>query len=218
MKVPERTNDGVARPDWLDRQMRERTWRIAEDFLAFARDASEFIKEGYHVKFGYLDAARYFEDRLGLRWRSVRRYLSVMDGIDRLPEEDRKEAGVALAKLGVHKSAVLAPLLGRDGVDWRGAVEQAGAATIDAVQVWVSEQLGAKPRGAAVPEEERFLHRLLALLPDEEDLLDEVRAVFALGAEIGETRNTTAIFLYLCREVRNGWELLAERKRRDRVN
>ena len=52
--------------------------------MAFAETAQQSIQEKDHERFGFSDAAPYFEERIGVRYRTLQRYLSVLKGLDRV--------------------------------------------------------------------------------------------------------------------------------------
>lgn len=131
----------------VDLALRQHAGRLEHDFLDFCRLAEECIEQNHWARFGYPGPQEYFEERVGISYRSLRRRLSVLEALKRLPEAERPEAEAAVLALGSHKSAALARAIGREGVDWRQLVEFAQRATAEAVQERVTIETGGKPRG-----------------------------------------------------------------------
>lgn len=187
----------LPRHEAIDLALRQYSTRLERDFFAFVRLAKECIDEGIWSRFGFDAPAKYFEERIGVSYRSLQRRLSILDGIKRLPEPEQAEAEQVLAEIGVHKSAALARALGRDGVDWRELVEFARRATESAVQDRVSAETGAKPRGPASEPGERFFRFILDNVPPDET--EHTRRVFDGLMSLADTgrRNPLAAFLIL---------------------
>lgn len=177
----------------LDLELRQAAQRISRDFLAFSDLALRAIRERTHEHFGFSDASLYLTERIGVSYRTVRRWLSVAEAIEALPAEQHQSAREALAQLGAHKAAALAPVFGRDGLDWRQYAEFALGATVEAVQGRVSADLGLKPRGPLSAPGERFLGWLLNQMPPE--VQDYVREVFEALMDVGEHRNPVAAMI-----------------------
>lgn len=159
------TVPALAPHEQVDLKLRQMAGRIADHFLEFADLALAAIEQKVYERFGFLDEAAYFTERVGVSYRTIRRWLSVAEGLRRLPEGERAEARQAVARLGVHKSAALATVLGKDGHNWREMVAFADKATAEAVQARVSEATGALPRGPIHEPGERFLKALLNAIP-----------------------------------------------------
>lgn len=182
----------------LDLALRQHAQRIELSFLEFCDLAREVIDGGHYARFGFESPDRYFTDRIGVSYRSLRRCLSVLEALDRLPEPERPEARAALAEIGTHKAGSIARALGRDGVDWRALVDFARDATVEAVQDRVSRDTGAQPRGAASEPGERFLAFVLnAVPPDERDFVE--RVFEGLMVLASDTRNPLAAFLVMAK-------------------
>ena len=113
-------------------------------------DLMDLLSEAHRVslwtQMGYPSAARYFEEGVGLHYRTVQRLVAIGRGLERLPDSERVEARKAIARLGTHKAGVLAPLLGAEDQDWRALVTQAGQMTEQALQERVSKVTEAAPR------------------------------------------------------------------------
>lgn len=189
----------LPRHEIVDLALRQGASRLETDFFAFVRLAKECIDEGLWARFGFDGPAKYFEDRIGISYRSLTRRLSILEGIKRLPEAEQPDAEHALAELGSHKSGILARAFGRDGVDWRELVEFARRATEEAVQDRVSTETRAKPRGPASEPGEKFLAYVLQHVPPDE--VDFTRAVFDGLMALADSgrRNPLAAFLILVR-------------------
>src|SRR5215831_15571731 len=106
----------------IDAILRQTARNLFSEWLRFAEAARDFVDGGFWVRFKFETPEAYFDERLGLSYRTVRRWLSVVDGLRRLPVKERPEAEQALTGLGSHKAGALAPVLGKDGQDWKAWV------------------------------------------------------------------------------------------------
>jgi hypothetical protein len=171
--------------------------RIESDFLDFLDVAQRAMKEQWHLKYGYVDAADYFENVVHMSYRTVRRRLAVLEAIQRLPEAEQAEAKAAMTALGSKKAGALAPLLGKPDLDWKAAATFAKGVNEAAVQSMVSEKLGHQHRGLTASQHpgERFLAYLLNVVPPDER--ERTEFVFQQLMKMAESRNAMAIFLVL---------------------
>ena len=168
--------------------------RIEIDYLDFCDVAKRAIDEQWWAHYGYAGPQPYFEDKVGIGYRSVRRRLVIAEALERLPEADRGSAREALAGIGGHKASVLAPLLGQVP-DWRDFVELAKDATEEAVQDAVSRRLGHKPRGVAGEPGDRFLRWILNSVPPDERSF--VENTFAALRQHFDVQNAVSGFLVM---------------------
>ncbi len=180
-----------------DLKLRQLANRIETDYLEFCELARHVQKEGWHTRFGYVDIGDYFEERIGLSYRTLRRRFAVLEAIEKLPPAEQAEARATMVELGSHKAAALAPMLGQEGTDWREASDFARRATEDAVQNMVSEKLGRPHRGLPASQHpgDRFLGYLLNVVPPEEH--DRTEWVFQELMKIAGSHNPMAVFLVL---------------------
>jgi len=184
---------------WIegDLKMKQLAARIETDYLAFCDLAKRAIAEGWHHKFGFVDAGTYFEERIGLSYRTLRRRFTILEAIEKLPAAEQEEARQTMVELGSHKAAALAPVLEETPTEWRQAAAFAKTATEDAVQSMVSEKLGRPHRGlpASAHPGDRFLSYLLNTVPPETH--DQVEWVFRSLMKVGGITNPMAVFLTL---------------------
>jgi hypothetical protein len=157
---------------------------LFSEWLRFAEAARDFLDGGYWARFQFQTPEAYFDTRLGISLRTVRRWLSVVEGLRRLPAGERPEAERALSGLGSHKAGALAPVLGRDGQDWKAWIMVAREKPEADLQRRVSVALGHRPRGTAAetatqPGETWYARVLAPPLPDE--LRELTQRVFHLA-------------------------------------
>ena len=170
-----------------DTALRQWSQRLAAGCVDFAEVAADSIAAKDYERFGYPDADAYFESRIGVRYRTVLRYISILDGLRALPAGDIDEARGVLAQLGTHRAAVLAPALAKEPADWREWVALARQGTEEALQEAVSSVLGLKPRGKAGAPGERLLAYLLTQVPPERAA--QVLWVFREMGKLGDAQN-----------------------------
>lgn len=197
----------------LDQILQSAARNLFTEWLRFAEAAQDFIAESYWVRFKFPTPEAYFEQRLGLSYRTVRRWCSIVEGLRRLPKPEATEAQKMLVGLGSHKAGVLAPVLGRPGQDWRAWVMAAQSTPEETLQTRVSEVLGHRPRGPSIAPGETWYRRLLGPpLPD--DIAEEAKEVFAYGEHVAETKNPIDIFRHMLADVKVEWSHQAMAKDR----
>ena len=179
----------------IDAHIMAIAYQTKVNFMALAKLAAEAIEKKVYAQFGYIDEVGYFNERVQIPYRTLRRWLQANSGVERLPEEDQKEARNKLGRLGVHKAASLGPVLGRPDVDWRKEVEFAERANMTAVQARASDITGAKPRGMPLVPGERFYNFVLNHVPP--NCQDEVKAVFEALRKHTGTQNYVALFMIM---------------------
>ena len=171
---------------------------IESDFLVLMDLLASAHAKTIWQHLGFEDARRYFEESVGLSYRTVTRLLSIHTAVLRVPEAEWPELRTALARIGTHKASVLAPLLGADEhSDWRVWLEQAKGLTEDALQAKVSAATGAPPRGAAAGNQEpgeKLLAAVLRFMPPEQQKRVEVVLRLTTAART-DSRNLVAGFL-----------------------
>ena len=184
---------------WIegDLKLRQLAQRIETDYLEFCAVAQTAMAENWHQKFGFVDAGDYFDQRVGLSYRTVRRRLTILEAIQRLPEGEQEAAKVTMTELGSKKAAVLAPMLGKPDLDWKAAATFAKGVNEAAVQSLVSEKLGHPHRGlpAGVHPGQRFYEYLLNTVPPDEQ--ERTKWVFDQLMKMAGSHNPMAVFLVL---------------------
>lgn len=188
-----RPSTALAPHESIDLQLRQAAKRLSSGFLQLCDLAVRAIAEKVHERFGYDSEARYFDERVGISYRTLRRWLAIHEGLNRLPEADRHEAAAALVELGSHKAGVLAPVLGLDGQDWRAWTTMALDADEAALQQGVSAVTGARPRGLSAKD--TFLDFVLNRMPPERR--DYVERVYMAIMRAGEITNSIAAHLII---------------------
>ena len=175
----------------VDAALRDLSGRMTQLMFEFMDLTAEVLRDKLYVRMHYQDADEYFEQRVGFSWRSLRRRLTVREAVERVDADERADLRQALIGVGIHRAAILAPLLGKPGQDWREWVKRAKRLDEDALQEQVTKALGAKARGRAAHDrdgahvrgtDETWLEGTLKLLP--EDAREEVEEVFEAGLVI----------------------------------
>lgn len=184
---------------WIagDIKLRQLAQRIETDYLDFCAVAQTAMAENWHLKFGFVDASDYFEQRVGLSYRTLRRRLTILESIQRLPEAEQPEAKKILTEIGPKKAAAIAPMLGKPDLDWRAAADFAKGVNESAVQSMVSEKLGHPHRGLPASQHPgaRFYDYLLNIVPPDER--ERTKFVFDELLKMAGSHNPVAVFLVL---------------------
>jgi len=150
------------------------------------------------AKTGHKNLPEYLESVCGLNYRSLRRYLSIVEALATVGEPLRKAVRDLLLAMGAKKASILAPWIEEQGeavtVEAVAAwAEQAAGMTEAAFQEAVTTARGAKPRGAAGDAEAQVLKLLLSVVPPERYAWAE--RVYRMAARVAETTNP--IYAYL---------------------
>jgi hypothetical protein len=185
----------------IDAQLMDVASRTKLNFMELAKLAAEAISKRVFEHMGYLDEVQYFDQRIQVPYRTLRRWLQANAGVERLEKEEQEEAREKLGNLGVHKAASLGPVLGRPTVDWRDEVKFAERATTSAVQARASDITGAKPRGLPSEPGMKFLKFIINQMPPNK--ADEVEAIFEAVMKFADVKHPVAAFLLMCDIVRN---------------
>lgn len=178
--------------------------------------AGEVVTDKLYVGMHYQTIEEYFGQRVGFSWRALRRRLAIRDAVRKLDDAEQASARQALIGLGIHRAAILAPVIGRAGQEWQQWVTWGQQLDEKQLQERVSRAVGAKARGRVAHEpdgraaDEKWLDDTLTLLP--EDARQEVADVFAAGLAAHETQSRFAVLLYMIREVSVEWRHQAEQR------
>ena len=160
-----------ARAREVDQELRRRTRQIETDVLDMMELANEVIEKHHYATFGYNNPARYFEERLGIAYRTVRKYLAVLAALGRVHKKDRDEARHAVAALGVARASTVAPLIQQEPGQWADIVKQAREQKREELQKTVSSRLGSKRRGRSA----KPVHQMQVLLDLSRGIKDWVK-------------------------------------------
>ena len=198
-----RKPDPVERHVHVDLALRQAAAGIMRRWLEFCDWAAECLQEKYYERFGFVDPLPYFEERVGIRYRTLRRFLSVHEAIKRLPPAEQKEARDTFAEIGAHKASIIAAAVGDDRADWRMLADFARKASESALQERVSAETG-RARTPSGDEPGAKLYKLLLnnCPPEAKDLLEQT---FDAGFRLMQSKNAWAVLLALCEETAPGW-------------
>lgn len=181
-----------------DLELRQAVKALSENALRFAAIATKIVDEKLYEKFGFVDHVDYFQDRIGMAYTTVARYLRAYRPLKELPEDERAETMALLADVGINKAAILSPLLEKAESQKarRAIIEKAADATATALQANVSAERGLRPTGEpeSAPGERFYAFLRNNIPPDERETLDRV---FIGCTKKYEIRHKVAIFLWL---------------------
>lgn len=200
----------------VDAALRDLAGQMSHAMFDFMDLAAEVVKDNLHVRMHYQDVESYFDQRIGYRWRSLRRRLAIHEAVQKLEEGERREARAALIGLKIHRAATLAPVFDKPGQDWREWVKRAERLDEKQLQEQVSKALGLKKRGAAPDDltpDDRWYKRTIGLVP--EDARAEIEDIFDMGLVLlGETDKIprVQVLMNMARECSVEWRHQAEEK------
>jgi hypothetical protein len=186
--------DGLRPYETRDLRLRQGAKFLAVEALAWARVAREAIESEDYLRFGFENVRDYFDQRVGVAYRTAAKYIAVVNALDALPPAVQPRAQTAIAEIGIHRAAVLAPVL--TAKTWERWVAQAAISREAALQEAVSASLGREQRGG-LPDNpgERAYRHLLHYLPDEER--DRFDRVFRAAMKVAETDNPVRVWLLM---------------------
>lgn len=208
-QIPDR-----ARADQVHDELRALVGSMGRDFFRFLELVEEVMTEKHYLTKGYSDPAEYFDKAVGYAWPTIRRRLTILESIKRLPTpEARQETLTQLADIGVHKASVLSPVIGVEGTDWRAMLTAAPRLSEGDLQVLVSIATQAKPRGLAakkaalggseVVPEAKWLRIVRSQLEPGDSA--EVGNVFSAGRQILGTASDIPALMAMVQEVKVEW-------------
>lgn len=202
----------------MDAKLRALAGQMSQLMFEFMDAAGAVIKEKLYVAMHYQTVEEYFEQRIGFSWRSLRRRLAIQEAMLKLDDDEQADARKALIEVGIHRAAILAPVIGKPGENWRDWTRLAKRLDEDALQERVSKATGAKRRGAAAhardgahvrSSDEKWLEDTLKLIP--EDARHEVAEVFAAGKAAHDRGSFVTVLLDMVRSVAVEWYAEAEK-------
>ena len=201
------------RAQTVDGEQRTLVRTLSRDFVRFLLLVQEVQRDALYRDLGYSDIAVYYDLHVGYAWRSIRRRLVILEALDRLTDPDERATVQAqMETIGVHKAAVLAPMIGEAGAPWQRWLQKAGDVDEGALQMAVSQWRGAKPRGAvegasekpAAPASSRWLTYTVNQIADD-GARAELRNVFSAGRVVLESDSDLYVLLALVREQKVEW-------------
>jgi len=186
-------------PAELDLALRDAALNYHTSLGRFTALAAQALDQEIWTYFGFSDQREYFEERLGISWRTVCRCLSIHRAVEALPGAERDEVRGALLHIGIKKSAILVPALraatGGTG-NWRDWIQDARAFSSTALQARVSEALGTgRARVESLAEQNKGLGWLLNHLPPQ--LAPWAESIFRGIARRLESQNLSYIIIAL---------------------
>ena len=173
----------------LVNQLRYLNGDAFETAIALAKVAQEANRVDLHARKGFASPQEFYES-LNIRWRTLHRALTVLEAIQRWrTTEEQDNIFALLVEVGIHKAAILAPVLDPVGKGKSGPVAMirwAETASEEAVQERVTELRDRKPRKDRLDPGERLLSAILGHVPVErreqaEAVLDGMQKVYETG-------------------------------------
>jgi len=158
---------------------------------------------------GIAGPAEYFENVIGIAWRTCQQALAIWEAHLALPEGERGDARVALEGLGVYKAGLLAPIVKEHPEEFGKWIETAKSLSRDALQERVSQARGLPPKKGT--DGDRLYNTFVGRLDNEqrEEFEDTYRALKLITASDDFVVNTAVAY----REGKVDWLAQAERIR-----
>lgn len=200
---PHRPAPGLEEHEKIDLALRQMGRRMGQSFLAAAALIHQAQEQRAYQRFGFEDVLKYAEDRLQIKYRTLKRWLACWEAVLRVPEPQQAEVKAAFAEIGSHKAGVLAPAVGHEDADWRVLAQFAVKATEEALQERVSADLGHARAGSGDDPGAKFLRYLLTNCPPEAEAL--IKETFESGFKLCGSKNAWAVMVALCEETAPGW-------------
>jgi hypothetical protein len=197
-------------------ELRERAKQIGQSFMIVLRLCDELVHERLYERAGFETPQDLFEKRIPhLSWTTVRRYLSILEGVRRLPEGQREGAMEALQGIGVTKAGAIAPIIGKPGQGWQQWVERAKRLSEDDLRAAVQAALDAQGRLAGTDDArapaqktadskwlDHTVHIVESFAPD---AAAEIKETFDAGKKALGTDTYFGVLLAMVKEVKMEW-------------
>jgi hypothetical protein len=194
----------------LQRELQQVTRQMTSCYL----EAAEKYYEGYIKKiwehFGYQDPDDYFEERIGVAYRTYMQSVLVWSAHLAITEGERPDARLALEGVGIYKAAVIAPVIKERPLEWAEWTKAAKDLNREALQEKVSKARGLPPAHSKKSEDRLYQTFVGRMDKDEREEFEETYRALKLITESDDfTVNTSIAY----REGRTSWLATAERIR-----
>ncbi len=210
---------GVARHVAVIGAIRARAAQIGAHFMVVLRLCDELVTKRLYEPAGFQTPQELFEKRIpNLSWPTVRRYLSILDAVRRLPAAQREPAMRGLQDVGVTKAAIVARVIGKEGQGWAAWVERARRMGEEELAQAVAEAIerqrelpGTQPRppmrqGADAKWLRYTVHSIETWAPD---AAKEVEEAFEAGLKALGAESYWSVLLAMTQECVQEWRIKA---------
>jgi hypothetical protein len=189
--------------------------KVTQDMNKSHMAAAEVYYEIFQQKlweyFGYAAAPPYFEEVIGISYRSAQQAIAIWEAHLAIPEAARADARQALEGMGVYRAAVIAPVLKEQPLQWT-AWTSAGAdkaLSREALQEKVSKARDLPPKGGT--QSDRLYNTFVSRL--DKDQREEFEETYRALAVITECNDFLVNTAWAYREGKADWIAEAERIR-----
>lgn len=196
----------------LELEAQQATQRMNHCHMEAAEVYWRIVNEKLWERRGYADGPQYFEDRIGIAYRTAQRAVAIWEAHLALPEGDQRIAArSALEQIGVHRAAIIAPAIKEQPTEWQKWTETARTHSQEALQEQVTNARGI-PSKSSRHSDDRMYHAFLNQVPP--DAREEFEEIFRAGSALAETKDFIVVTILAYRDAKANWILAHERMKR----
>jgi len=192
----------------LEARGQEVTKAVTAAYMAAAEVYHQVHREKLWERRGYADPAPYFEERIGVAYRTFMQALAVWSAHLALPEDVRPAARQALEAIGVSKAAVIAPIIKERPLEWAEWTAAAKELNREALQEKVSRSRGLPPTNSKKAGD-RLYGAFVSLL--DADQRGEIEEIVKAGMKVTESDDFLIVMRWAFIEAGPSWIAQADR-------
>lgn len=209
----EAAKDVVIPPLSPDEALELKAQQITRKMNACHMEAAETYHEVYREKLwerrGHADLTDYFEDVIGIAYRTAMRAIQIWEAHLALPEGERPAALTALAEIGINKAGIVAPAIKEQPLEWTKWTQSAREMSREALQEQVTKARGLPPRAGTAGD--RLYNTFVSRLTKEQR--EEFEEIFRAGKAVAESEDFVVITTLAYIEAGASWIQQADRIR-----
>jgi hypothetical protein len=181
-------------------------------------EAAEIYYEIYTQKlwehFGFADSPEYFDEVIGVAYRTAMRAIQIWESHLAIPEETRAEALRALEGIGVNKASIVAPAIKEHPLEWTKWTQSAREMSREALQEQVTKARGLPTKAGTAGD--RLYNTFVSRLTKEQR--EEFEGIFRAGKAVAESEDFVVITTLAYIEAGASWIPQADRIRKGHGN
>jgi hypothetical protein len=196
----------------LELEAQQVTQRMNHCHMEAAEIYWRVVREKLWERRGYADGPQYFEERVGIQYRTAQRAVAIWEAHLALPEgEERIAAKQALESIGVHRAAIIAPVIKEQPLEWQKWTETARTHSQEALQEQVTRARGI-PSKSSPHSDDRMYHAFLNQVPP--DAREEFEEIFRAGSALSETKDFVVVTILAYKDAKMNWLAAHDRMKR----
>ena len=191
----------------LEIKAQEVTQRMNQTTMQAAEIYYQIYTEKLWERRGFADMQDYFNDRIGIAYRTAMRAIQIWEAHLAIPEETRADARRALEQIGVHRAAIIAPAIKESPLTWTEWTKAAAEISQEALQEKVSKTRGLPPKQGT--DGDRLYNTFVSRL--DKDEREEFEQTYKALSRITESKDFVVNVAIAFREGKTAWLAAVER-------